>query len=278
MEQKKKTDLKKAVKIILIILAITAGILLIKYLAEENRKWKYVSTVMQQFIEKVEDLENLSDTSGYISSIEAKVERHIFGEDSIFWVDWVHIDVELTKLFRSLPEKERCTFIIKYEKDFDALIREIKRECGYDELEEGSEKLRYLGKEHNLSEYTIVNYRDNMFSYYIYGDEFKIGGKDHNYHIYETYNFKYKNGEVTEFEEEKFPSYYVPKSTTPSKKYSYSSGSNKSYSSPSGSSGRKLSDPYDADAYDDPDDFAADWEDEFDSYDDAYDYWEDAMN
>lgn len=278
MEQKKKTDLKKAVKIILIILAVIASILLIKYLAEENRKWKYVSSVMQQFIEKVEDLENCSDTSGYISSIEAKVERHILGEDSISWVDWVYIDVELTKMFRSLSEKERCTLIIKYEEDFDTLIQEIKRECGYDELEEGSEKLRYLGKEHNLSEYTIVDYRDNMFSYYIFGDKFEIGGKGHEFHIYERYNFKYKNGEVTEFEEEKPQSYYVPKPTIPSKKYSHSSGSNKSNSSKSSSSGRKPSDPYDADSYDDPDDFATDWEDEFDSYDEAYDYWEDAMN
>ena len=35
------------------------------------------------------------------------------------------------------------------------------------------------------------------------------------------------------------------------------------------------SDPYDVDDYDDPDDFAGEWEDEFDDgYDEAYDYWE----
>ena len=35
-------------------------------------------------------------------------------------------------------------------------------------------------------------------------------------------------------------------------------------------------DPYDVDDYDDPDDFASEWEDEFDDgYDEAYDYWED---
>ena len=35
-------------------------------------------------------------------------------------------------------------------------------------------------------------------------------------------------------------------------------------------------DPYDVDDYDDPNDFASEWEDEFDDgYDEAYDYWED---
>lgn len=32
-------------------------------------------------------------------------------------------------------------------------------------------------------------------------------------------------------------------------------------------------DPYDIELYDDPDDFAYEWEDEFDSYDDAFEYW-----
>ena len=45
----------------------------------------------------------------------------------------------------------------------------------------------------------------------------------------------------------------------------------------------KSFDPYDAEEYDDPDDFADEWAEEFgdgdydDGYDDAYDYWEDEM-
>ena len=44
------------------------------------------------------------------------------------------------------------------------------------------------------------------------------------------------------------------------------------------------SDPYDAEDYDNVDDFAEEWAEEFgdgdydDGYDDAYDYWENAMN
>ena len=45
----------------------------------------------------------------------------------------------------------------------------------------------------------------------------------------------------------------------------------------------KSFDPYDAEEYDNPDDFADEWAEEFgdgdydDGYDDAYDYWEDEM-
>ena len=45
----------------------------------------------------------------------------------------------------------------------------------------------------------------------------------------------------------------------------------------------KSFDPYDAEEYDDPDDFADEWAEEFgdgdydDGYEDAYDYWEDEM-
>lgn len=44
------------------------------------------------------------------------------------------------------------------------------------------------------------------------------------------------------------------------------------------------SDPYDAEDYDNADDFAEEWAEEFgdgdydDGYDDAYDYWEDAID
>ena len=67
--------------------------------------------------------------------------------------------------------------------------------------------------------------------------------------------------------------------TTSQKKYHSNSGS--------GSSSKHkyvYTDPYDAEDYNDADDFAEDWAEEFgdgdydDGYDDAYDYWEDAMD
>lgn len=86
-------------------------------------------------------------------------------------------------------------------------------------------------------------------------------------------------------------------SSTSSYKSSYTAGSSysKSKSGYNSSNGRSSSsgakyvgvsgnsssyksikdDPYDTYWYDDADDFAADWAGEFDSYDDAYDYWED---
>ncbi len=54
---------------------------------------------------------------------------------------------------------------------------------------------------------------------------------------------------------------------------SYSSGGSSSRTSPGTYHPRKNSS--DVDGYDDPDDFANDYEDEFEDYDDAYDYWED---
>ena len=65
-----------------------------------------------------------------------------------------------------------------------------------------------------------------------------------------------------------------------------SSQNKKHYSGSSSSSKNKYthSDPYDAEDYDNADDFAEEWAEEFgdddydDGYDDAYDYWEDAMD
>lgn len=275
MEQKKKRNLKK---IILIIIAVAVSVPAIKYLVEQYRNDKYIDSVTLQFNERVKDLENCTDTSGYISSIEVTVNRQVYGEDSIRWIDWVHFNVELTSMFKNLSEQERCALILAYKGDFEVLLREIKEECGYYELEKASEEFRYMGTKISLSQYTVSNFCDDGLTYKQNGDTFEIEGKVNNTYIHEEYKYRYRHGEMIEFEKVKPPSYYVPKPTIPSKKYSHSSGSNKSNSSKSNSSGRKPSDPYDADAYDDPDDFAVDWEDEFDSYDDAYDYWEDAMN
>lgn len=275
MEQKKKMSFKQ---IILFIIAAAASIFLICFFVEQRRNDQYILSVTKQFNEKVKDLENCRDTDGYVSSIEVAVSRTSSGEDSILWSDFVTFDVELASTFRELPKQERCALIIQYKMDLESLVSDIKEECGYAELEDDSEKFRYMGKEHSLVQYTTEYFHDDGLSYKQYGDTFEIEGRDNYTFVDEKYNFRYKNGEVIEFEEVKPPTYYVPKPTTPSKKYSHSSGSNKSNSSQSGSSGRKPSDPYDADAYADPDDFATDWEDEFDSYDDAYDYWEDAMN
>ncbi len=66
-----------------------------------------------------------------------------------------------------------------------------------------------------------------------------------------------------------------------SSKSGSSSGSGSSASSKSGSSSRSRStDPYDADEFDNADDFADEWAEEFgdgdfeEGYEDAYDYWE----
>ena len=275
MEQKKKMSFKQ---IILIIIAVAASIFLISYFVEQSRNDKYIISATQQFNEMVKDLKNHRDTDGYISSIEVAVSRTSSGEDSIIWRDFVSFDVELASTFRELSKQERCAWIIRYKMDLESLVSDIKAECGYAELEDSSEKFRYMGKEHSLVQYTAEYFHDDGLSYRQYGDTFELEGRDNYTFVDEKYNFRYRNGEVIEFEEVKPPSYYVPKPTTPSKKYSHSSGSNKSNSSQSDSSGRKPSDPYDADTYDDPDDFATDWEDEFDSYDAAYDSWEDAMN
>ena len=60
---------------------------------------------------------------------------------------------------------------------------------------------------------------------------------------------------------------------------SYSSGKkstpSRSYNTYSNSYSSRRNDSYDVYNYDDPDDFAGEWEDEFDDgYDEAYDYWE----
>lgn len=78
----------------------------------------------------------------------------------------------------------------------------------------------------------------------------------------------------------------ISNATSPSSNKNYSSTSKSSANSSSKTNTNKTSgtntykssikdDPYNTYWYDDADDFAADWADEFDSYDDAYDYWED---
>ena len=75
-------------------------------------------------------------------------------------------------------------------------------------------------------------------------------------------------------------------SSSASDKSSYESKSNDTSSSgyKGNSNNKKKYDPYDAYDYDDADDFADDWAEEFgygdydDGYDEAYDYWEDEMD
>ena len=96
--------------------------------------------------------------------------------------------------------------------------------------------------------------------------------------IYENYKEKQSSGSGAS--KRNYSSSY-------SQNYNRNSSSGKKNSTPSYSSrtysnsfSAKQRDPYDANNYDDPDDFADDWAEEFgdgdydSGYDDAYDYWE----
>jgi len=61
-------------------------------------------------------------------------------------------------------------------------------------------------------------------------------------------------------------------------KSSKSSGTVRSSSKTTGKSATKKSDPYEVYSYDDPEDFYFDWEEDFDGYEDAEEYWEDAWD
>ena len=61
-------------------------------------------------------------------------------------------------------------------------------------------------------------------------------------------------------------------------KNSKSSGTVRSSSKTTGKSATKKSDPYDVYSYDDPEDFYFDWEEDFDGYEDAEEYWEDSRD
>lgn len=123
-------------------------------------------------------------------------------------------------------------------------------------------------------------------------DPFIIFRKDHT-HCYEIRSCDYGSfdlyvdGSMVYCYEKEHPDYgsvtnnnaSSSSNTTSQKKYHSNSGS--------GSSSKHkyvYTDPYDAEDYNDADDFAEDWAEEFgdgdydDGYDDAYDYWEDAMD
>ena len=65
---------------------------------------------------------------------------------------------------------------------------------------------------------------------------------------------------------------------SPVKKHTNSTSSSSASSSAATEKGASRSDPYDVYEYDDPEDFYYDWMDDFDGYEDAEDYWEEAQD
>ena len=178
------------------------------------------------------------------------------------------VEIELTEEEQELLEKEE---IAKKEdqkrKEEEALRKSY------------ATKVPYVGMDEKYIDCTIVCVHDSYDS-----ETYKVSGKNiyrHKYIWYASNGYDVplivicKNGEVidvykyyadTYWDSNGYPCFDNKRSTYKS----YSSSSNKNYY-----------DAYDVNEYDDPDDFADEWAEEFGDgdyeygYEDAYDYWED---
>lgn len=168
-------------------------------------------------------------------------------------------------------------------KEFVDIMRDLK-ELKYDVIDS-----------HEIDDPYETEINDKTIQVYIVNDQFmpriKVSDAESgtNYEMWSDYT-----GECLYVGDENVYDYTAPDDTFESgigygnnKKDSSTSSNNKKYNSGSSSSSKHkyiYSDPYDAEDYDNADDFAEEWAEEFgdgdydDGYDDAYDYWEDAMD
>lgn len=122
--------------------------------------------------------------------------------------------------------------------------------------------LVFIGDENRVNNITIK--KDNIHQYTLNRD-------DDDVRVFVNDELVYRKSEDQNSNANTSSGGYIPNSGS-----GWNSGGNSSSGSKGNSSSKWNSDPYDVDDYDDPDDFAGEWEDEFDGgYDDAYDYWED---
>ena len=101
-----------------------------------------------------------------------------------------------------------------------------------------------------------------------YSEFFTVHSEDYMYKIY-TYNGK------TSMSINGNPLYYSGGGSSSSVTNNNTTSNNHQHSAPS-STGKN--DPYDVYDYNDPEDFYYDWEEDFDGYEDAEEYWEDAWD
>ena len=121
--------------------------------------------------------------------------------------------------------------------------------------------LVFIGDENRVNNITIK--KDNTHQYTLNRD-------DDDVRVFANDELVYKKSEDQNSNAHTSSGGYLPNTGS-----GWSSGGTSNSGSKGNSSSKWNSDPYDVDEYDDPDDFAGEWEDEFDDgYDDAYDYWE----
>ena len=168
-------------------------------------------------------------------------------------------------------------------KEFVDIMRNLK-ELKYDAIDS-----------HDIDDPYETEIGDKTIQVYIVNDQFmpriKVSDAESgtNYEMWSDYT-----GECLYVGDKKVYDYTAPGDTLNSdtdygdnKNDSSSKSNKKKYSTGSGRSSKHkytYSDPYDAEDYDNADDFAEEWAEEFgdgdydDGYDDAYDYWEDVMD
>ena len=158
--------------------------------------------------------------------------------------------------------------------DFQSFIKLLNDECcmkdNRDEggayyqhkvTENGKTVLVFIGDENRLNNITIK--KDNLHQYTLNRD-------DDDVRVFVNEELVYRKSEDQNSNAHTSSGGYLPNTGS-----GWSSGGNSNSGSKGNSSSKWNRDPYDVDDYDDPDDFAGEWEDEFDDgYDEAYDYWE----
>lgn len=270
MSRKTKTIL------LIIALAIIVPYYIIKI--SQSRNDQKIDAVLEQYRKNIKTVETFRDEDGYIASVETEIDKSYgkTGEGQyVIMNNDLDIMVTLNPSFDTLTEKRRCELIYQYSKKLEEQVRKIKEECGYDLLQKGehSGNFSYKGQHVSIWEWMDIYFINDSYTYWIDYNRFIIDDKTGYRTIRTEYYIRYEDDKLVEFEEKSDPPRESSISSSTKKNNTYKP----SYHSSSSSSGKKSSDPYDVYSYSDADEFAYEWEEEFDDYDDAYDYWEDAM-
>ena len=270
---------KTKITLLIIALAIIVPYYVVElYHSQHDQK---INDVLEQFRKNFKTIEAFRDEDGYIASVKTEVDES-YGKvwkagkgQYVTMYNDMDIMVVLDPSFDTLTEKRRCELIYQYKKKLKEQVQKIKEECGYDLLEKGEHSgyFRYKGQHVGILEYMRISFYNDSYYYWIDHNRFTINDKTGYRTISTYYDIWYEDDKLVEFEKEESPPRKSSTSSSTKKKNTYKS-SNRSSSS---SSGKKSSDPYDVYSYSDADEFAYEYEEEFDDYDDAYDYWEEAM-
>lgn len=272
--------MSRKTKTILLTIALVIIVPFTIFKVHQYQNDKKINAVLEEYRQKFKTVEDFRDEAGYISSVETEVEDWYgkIGEGQYVTMhNDLDIKVTLNPSFDTLPEKCRCELIYQYKKELKEQVQRIKEACGYDLLEEGEEPgryFRYKGQHVGILDRLDIYFFNDSYMYWIDYNRFVIDDTTGYRKISTEYHIRYEDDKLAEFEK---------KTDSPRKSSGSSSAKTNntykpSYHSSSGSSDKKASDPYDVYSYSDADEFAYEWEEEFDDYDDAYDYWEDAMN